>query len=753
MQQMAADRSKQEAEAQKGAQYITSPAQLDNLQYQYWAGADTNNFNTGYSVNFQLDGKDYTFIPTDVINKGFTDGNTQYFIPDLLKKDSINTLKTKGQAIDLNGVGWYGDFLKNTLGRNTTGILIPAEEAPKLTSTINNYEIGSKGNKNIPQNKIAGLAQTKNGDFVYQNETPKGNYPGMSVGYATQYIQPDGSVKTISKDPPPKAKYGGIVGDIAKVANVVAPIALALVPGVGPVLSAAYSAGNVIGRGGSIEDAFKAGATSYVAGQVAGTVAKPVAGVTDSAIAASAAGGAAAGGTSALIRGDSVAEGLLTGAAGGAIAGGVSAAVDAGTGLFEGNKTETIADAGADNTLAEAGAETKGTTMDDYELTTYINELGDDYTFGDQEGDYDMEGSYGDPLAPGVKDAVETFFDTNVKAGLNTEDIITKAAKRFGTNIVKSFLGIGGAKGVSTTVRTALRKAGFSDTDIDKLGPNAPTFLESVLGGGAGLFLSEQQRKEVLDAYNTASSRVSAAGREAADLSKFTPFGTKSAFGESKFTYDPTTGKLTGAEYTASPEVAAERDRLFKLASGITPTATSMGEYEQSYLANQRGLLQPERDRQLAATQERLARTGRSGFGVGQGAGMMATNPELAAYYNSLATQERELAANAPTYARSLFSTDITNLGKLYGQANVLEGYAAAPLTTSLDIAGKTAQAGATQGRFITDAEKAAAELTAKGNLLSASSKTEAYNELRNLAGAAGKTIDEYISEWMINNP
>ena len=765
--QMGTAAAKQQAEARKGAQYITDPAQLDNLQYQYWAGIGTDNFNTGYSVNFQLDGKDYTFIPTDVINKGIVDGNTQHYFKDFLNKDNLNTLKTKGQAIDLKGVGWYGDFLKDTLGRDTTGILIPASDANKiLVNKPQAYEVGTKyGSKNqYPRTAITGLAQTKDGKFVYQNEIPKGNFPGTPTKWAYNYINDKGDIK--GGGVPYSTGGGGLLGKVAKVVNQVAPIALAFVPGAGPLLSAAYSAGSVIGRGGSIEDAFKAGATSYAAGTIGGAVAKPVAGVTGSTIAASTAGGAAAGGTAALIRGDSVGTGLLTGAAGGAIAGGVSSAVDAGAGLLSGNTGgETIADAGADNTIAEAGADetiaqtgaettgTEGNTMDDFEPSTFLSEFtDDDYNYGDQEGDYPTEGNYGNPLAPGVSEAVQNFFDTNA-AGQITEDSVTKAVKKFGTQVVKSFFGVGAAKGVSSGVRAALKAAGLSDAQINSLGGGSQGFLESILGGGAGLYLSDKQRQEVLDAYNTAASRVSAAGEKAADLSKFTPFGTKTAFGESKFTYDPTTGQLTGASYDVAPEVAAERDRLFKLASGITPTATSMSDYEQQYLTSQRGLLRPEQERQLGSLQERMARTGRSGFGYGQGTGMMATNPELAAYYNALATQEQTLAANAPTYARNLFGTDIANLGKLYGQAGELEKLGAAPLTTSLDIAGKTSAAGQTQGRFLTEAEKTAADLTARGGLLSASSKTNMYNELAGVAGAAGKTIDQYISDWMINNP
>jgi hypothetical protein len=245
--------------------YINDPSQLDSLQYQYWSGpgASEQKFNTGNSINFQLDGKEFTFIPTDVINKGFTDGNTQYYFSDLLKKGNLDTLKTKGQTVDLNGVSWYGDFLKDTMGRNTTGVLIPTEEANKVMGTLKSYEIGSTYGKknNIPKTAITGLAQTKKGDFVYQNEIPEGKYPVGGTKWAYNYIDGDGTIRSGAKAAPKSS--GGLLGKVAKVVDKVAPVALAFVPGIGPALSAAYSTGSVIGKGGSIEDAFKAGAISY----------------------------------------------------------------------------------------------------------------------------------------------------------------------------------------------------------------------------------------------------------------------------------------------------------------------------------------------------------------------------------------------------------------------------------------------------------------------------------------------------------
>jgi hypothetical protein len=243
--------------------YINNPSQLDNLQYQYWTGSSGNNFNAGYSVNFQLDGKDFTFIPTDVINKGFVADNKQYYFSDLLKKDNFNTLKEKGQTVDLSGVSWYGDFLKNTMGRDSTGVLIPTEEANKIISTPKEYEIGSTYGKkdNIPKTAITGLAQTKKGDYVYQNEIPEGKYPVGGTKWAYNYIDSTGTIKSGAKAAPKSS--GGFFGKIAKAADVIAPIALAFVPAIGPALSAGYSAGSTLGKGGDLGDALKSGAISY----------------------------------------------------------------------------------------------------------------------------------------------------------------------------------------------------------------------------------------------------------------------------------------------------------------------------------------------------------------------------------------------------------------------------------------------------------------------------------------------------------
>lgn len=245
------------------AQYITDPSQLDNLKYSYLYKAGSKDIGKNvYAMNFKLEGKDYTFIPNDVLNKGFVDGNNQFFFTSFLDKDNLDTLKTKGQAIDLNGVSWYGDTLKK-YGRDATGVLIPTNEAKPIIGTPQSYKIGSfyGENNNIPKTAITGLGQKSNGEYVYQNAIPEGGYPDYGTDWAYNYTDNTGKIN--SQAVPRPSSSGGFLGKVAKVIDKVAPVALAFVPGIGPALSAGYTAGSTLGKGGDLGDALKAGAISY----------------------------------------------------------------------------------------------------------------------------------------------------------------------------------------------------------------------------------------------------------------------------------------------------------------------------------------------------------------------------------------------------------------------------------------------------------------------------------------------------------
>jgi hypothetical protein len=202
----------------------------------------------------------------------------------------------------------------------------------------------------------------------------------------------------------------------------------------------------------------------------------------------------------------------------------------------------------------------------------------------------------------------------------------------------------------------------------------------ALIGGGAsllgGLFGGRSARR----AAQTQADAQREAARLAAEEARFRPVGVTTRFGSSQFTTDPTTGRVTGAGYTLSPEMRAMQDRFLGLAGqGLTQAegaqaqfaplqgaaqglfglgqqylAQSPQEAAQQYMAGQQNLLAPSRERQMAQLQNQLFQTGRGGLAVGAtgarpsgAAGLGAANPEMEAYYNALAQQDAQLAAQA----------------------------------------------------------------------------------------------------------
>ena len=121
-----------------------------------------------------------------------------------------------------------------------------------------------------------------------------------------------------------------------------------------------------------------------------------------------------------------------------------------------------------------------------------------------------------------------------------------------------------------------------------------------------------------------------------------------------------------------SPEAQAYAEQLRGLSSQVTPTSYDPIAAAQRYTSQQQDLLAPGREQQLAGVRNRLFQTGRTGLATGgtSAGGLQATNPEMAAYYNSLAQQDKAIAAGAEQQARANLSQDI-GLGTQLG-ANAL---------------------------------------------------------------------------------
>lgn len=302
----------------------------------------------------------------------------------------------------------------------------------------------------------------------------------------------------------------------------------------------------------------------------------------------------------------------------------------------------------------------------------------------------------------------------------------------------------------------------------------SPQTTSGLLTGIGGLIQGEQS----LEARQQLADQLRAAGQQAATSAQFRPVGITTRFGSSQFQVDPVTGQLVSAGYTTSPEFQALQNRLMGLAgTGLTQAEQAQAEFApltgaaqglfglgqqylarspqdvaQQYVERQQALLQPERERQLATIRNRLQRTGRTGLSVAQGGDLAASNPELQAYYNALAQQNLQLAAQgeqagqqAAQFGAGLFGTGANILGQRYaGQQAALtpftqyltgiggiESQALQPLALSSNLAQIASGAGARAG-----------QLGLTGNLGAAQAMFPAnsYSPYANILGGLGQS-------------
>ncbi len=216
-----------------------------------------------------------------------------------------------------------------------------------------------------------------------------------------------------------------------------------------------------------------------------------------------------------------------------------------------------------------------------------------------------------------------------------------------------------------------------------------------------------------------AAAQQRQAGIDAANISAFRPVGMTTRFGTSQFTreIDPATGTpyISSAGYTAAPELSALQNQLFgRFAPTLAQAEQMQGQYApltpaaqrlfglgeqylatspeaaaQDYITSQQALLAPSRAAQLSNVRNRLFATGRGGLGVQTGTGSAPASPELQSYYNALAQQDLQLAAQAQQEGRqrTMFGAGLfgTGAGLLGTQVQGAAG-AYSPLLAQLGL-------------------------------------------------------------------
>jgi hypothetical protein len=455
------------------------------------------------------------------------------------------------------------------------------------------------------------------------------------------------------------------------------------------------------------------------------------------------AGGATSGAIKAGATGGDIDLGLLSGAASGAIGTGVGATVDAAanSGLFNNvvNQANTgttgmdeLFNTGEDFNMGGAGfnayAQQFGGTGEDFNMSGGAFYNPNYSVIPGELGDIIQDANGNIVLSSGadIQAAQSLGFDTTT---------LTNYAKQFGTQALKALLGGGGT--------AAQRAMGQSQGGL--------------LGAGANYLLSGQAGRAIQSSAAQSAQQQRDAAALAQQQASFTPVGMTTAFGSSNFGFDPTTGKLTSAGYTPTSQVAGQVQNLFGLGASALPTTTNTQDVQQQYIAQQQGLLAPGREQQLAQLRNRQYQRGTTGLATGgtmagyapNAQGLMATNPEMAAFYNAQAQENARLASNAPTYAQNLLNSQIATGTNLFGAANTLEGYAQQPLSLSTALGTAGATAGARSGQLGLLGNLQATQTQQEGNIAAATGRiggtagllTAANPLLANLGNAINTSI------------
>jgi hypothetical protein len=419
-----------------------------------------------------------------------------------------------------------------------------------------------------------------------------------------------------------------------------------------PIVSAAQAA-VALDKGASLEDVAK----NYAISQVAGQVGSAVGAETGSNLAGNVAGGTTGG----LLSGATPEQALT----GGLTSGAISQVTP--SGLLSQSTSDLIPKTvDTTSTTPTTGATNMATDFDYSQI----------YDFGNATDITGGEGFYDTGSTPYTQAQIDALIPQTYTSNLGTPSTLDAATQA----ILRQALAAGGSAA-----------------------QGAMNFLNQrgVVQGGLGTAANLMQLQADREAAQQAQARIGQATQQAVAGSQFRPVGTTTRFGTSNFQVDPATGQLVSAGYTAAPEITSAQNRLLGL--GASYLAQSPEEVAQQYMTRQYDLLDPSRQRQLANIRNQQFQTGRGGLSVGStglrpsGAqGLMGANPELEAYYNALAQQDAQLAAQAQQAGQQ----QVTFGTGLFGQAGQLENMAQQPFALSQGLAQQSSLSGARAGQL-----------------------------------------------------
>ena len=693
----------------------------------YFAGKEGDAAPLNMGLSFDVGGKSYVFIPEDRITKGATSGDQGRAYVGFLNPDLLSSLKNNSEYVDIAGSQFgsfdAGKFISDQMGGSTKGYLTTTEVAtPIINAGVADFNPQLTG-------QLKGI----------------GSYEGKPVYYGDKgYIEPSGRYNYQEKTGQKIVGYryssgGGLLaglgneilnaGPLPLLALDIAGAAVGL-PGIGTAIATGATAG-AIASGDEKTAANFAG--QAIAGQLG--VGSSVAGATGSTVAGQVAQGTAGG----LLAGKNP-EQAVTGAVKGVALD--SLRPDSGV-TVPTEQQATVSQQELQGTLSpfEVGVPAD-TTKSGFDIPTPTPQTPITGNTGGNMATY-----YDEMNAPATELQDTTPFNYTPEE----QQLIYQLAKEAGgtQEISDAYAAL------SQSAQQTAKQSGLTIGNVLKFFQSNPNVTKGLIGAGvsaAGGLLTSQANVE---AARISAQAMRDAAATAAEAQKFRPVGVTTRFGASQFGFDPTTGQLTSAGYTVTPELKAMQDRIMALSGqGLTEAEQAAGRYapltagaqglfglgqqylatspEQvaaDYMARQQNLLAPSRERQFAQLQNQLFNTGRGGLSVGatgmrpSGAGGLgAASPEMEAYYNALAQQDAALAAQATQagqqqvqFGAGLLGSGANLLGSYtqgltgayspfstgVGVGSSLESLGQAPLDIGAQLGGRSAQAGANVGQSL----------------------------------------------------
>jgi hypothetical protein len=231
--------------------------------------------------------------------------------------------------------------------------------------------------------------------------------------------------------------------------------------------------------------------------------------------------------------------------------------------------------------------------------------------------------------------------------------------------------------------------------------------LNSSLNVGANLYSANQASK----AAQQAATQQQQLGQQAAQMAEFKPYSITSGIGTSFF--NPAT-QQAGAQL--SPAYQAFRDRFMSSGAGVMDQLGSFdpNQAAQTYLAEQQGLLSPQRMAEDQALRAQQLQRGRIGMGIsseaaGAGVGGMV-NPEQFAMMRSRDLANAQMAAQAREQGQADIDRLIGRGTGLFSTAAGIDDMAYKPLTLGADIGNRQATSGANAAQGLMQGGMAAAQ-------------------------------------------